>query len=296
MADLLVTRKDGIYVDGTLGGGGHSLRILEKLEGRGRLIGLDQDPEAIQFARQTLKNYSDRFVLSATRFSMLKNVLDKEAVREINGILFDLGISSHQIDQPLRGFSFQKEGPLDMRMDPSTFLTAEKIIHEYPLERLTKIFRDYGEERWASKISEAICQYRKTTRIDSTLKLVRIVTQVIPPPQSIKTLARVFQAIRIEVNRELQELEEGLRVASDRLIAGGRICVIAYHSLEDRIVKNKFQFLSQSCICPPAVLQCQCGGKASYHKVNKKVIRPSVAETNLNPRSRSARLRVIERN
>ena len=291
----LITDRDGIYLDATVGGGGHAKAILSGLSERGRLIGLDRDPAAIRVAAESLRGYGDRAILRQEVFWRLGALLRDLNVPKIDGALFDLGVSSHQIDDPDRGFSYRRDGPLDMRMGEAG-RSAQDIVNAAPYEDLLRIFRDYGEERRAAPIARAICAGREQGPILRTGELAALIRSVIPPDQPQKTLSRIFQAIRIEVNAEIEHLREALRQAIEALRVGGRIGVISYHSIEDRTVKTAFSEGVQGCICPPDFPICRCGRRATLKFVlGKRGKRPGPEEIALNPRARSATLRVVEK-
>jgi 16S rRNA (cytosine1402-N4)-methyltransferase len=291
-------KANGIYVDGTLGGGGHSSQICESLGSEGILIGIDQDQDALHAAKKRLEKYENKKIFVHNNFSNIKNVLSELNMNGVDGLVLDLGVSSYQLDESSRGFSYMQDAPLDMRMDRTKNFTASDIVNGYSEEELTRIIKIYGEERWAKRIAQFIVKERSEKSIDTTGKLVEIIKKAIPAaarrdgPHPAK---RTFQAIRIEVNNELGIIEQTIRDISERLNPGGRICIITFHSLEDRIVKNTFKDLSTACKCPPELPICQCGGKAVLKRITKKPIVPSDKELELNPRSRSAKLRVAEK-
>lgn len=290
-------REDGIYVDGTLGGAGHTIKILEKLNGKGRLIGIDQDTEAIMVCSERLKNYKNA-TLVHDNFSNIKKVLSNLNISGVDGILLDLGVSSYQLDTPERGFSYMHDAPLDMRMNEDSDFTAWNIVNEYDKDELVRVIKDYGEERWASRIADFIIRERMKKSIDTTFQLVDVIKAAIPAsarrdgPHPAK---RTFQAIRIEVNGELDILENAINDCIDCLNPGGRICVITFHSLEDRIVKNVYRKRENPCICPPEFPVCVCGKKPEVKILTRKPILPSVHELEENARSRSAKLRIAEK-
>ena len=292
--DSVVTNPKGIYVDCTLGGAGHAHAVGEMLDPEGMIIGLDQDEDALSVARQRLSDLNCQVLTIPTNFSNLKEALQNAGIYEVDGFIFDLGVSSYQLDTPERGFSYMNDGPLDMRMDKDAPLTAEEIVNEYDAEQLLQIIRDYGEERWAKRIVEFIVNARQENRITTTGELVRIIKQAIPAkarqdgPHPAK---RTFQAIRIEVNRELAILHDSFVDAVSMLKPKGKIGVITFHSLEDRITKQTFKELSTACICPPELPMCVCNHKAVV-KAKNKAIEPSAGEIEVNPRARSAKLRV----
>lgn len=295
--DHLAIKPDGIYVDGTLGGGGHSEAILECLT-TGTLIGIDQDRDALQAAGQRLERFRERFRPVHSNFSQIATVLDQLGIEAVDGIVLDLGVSSYQLDTGERGFSYMQEGPLDMRMNQEQTWGAWQVVNTYTADQLTKIIRDYSEEKWAKRIAEFIVKARETAPVDTTEDLVRIIKQAIPAkarqdgPHPAK---RTFQAIRIEVNNELGILEETIRSATPRLRDGGRFCIITFHSLEDRIIKQTFRDLSKDCVCPPELPMCCCNTVPLVRVVTRKAVEPSGEELEENPRARSARLRVAER-
>lgn len=289
----LKIKEDGIYADLTLGKGGHSKEILKKLSPKGLLIGLDQDRDAIRAARENLKDFSNVLYFNEN-FENIENVLDEAGLNRIDGALMDIGVSSYQIDNGDRGFSYMKDGSLDMRMNEENELTAKKIVNDYSLDELWEIFSKYGEERYSKTIAKAIVDYRKTHEINTTLQLRNIVMKSVNTNEA-HPEKRVFQALRIEVNRELEVLENTLEKIVDRLNKNGRLCVITFHSLEDRIVKNKFKEMSKKCICPPDFPVCVCNHEKKVKLISKKPILPSKEELKVNSRSHSAKLRVCER-
>ena len=286
-------KSDSIYVDLTLGKGGHSKLILENLSNKGRLIGLDQDQDALNAARENLKDFTNVTFIKSN-FENIDQVLKELDVYKIDGALMDIGVSSYQIDNGDRGFSYMNDGPLDMRMDTTKELTAEKIINEYPKKELVRIFSEYGEERFSKTIARKIIETREQYPIDTTFKLRELIQKSVRTNEA-HPEKRVFQALRIEVNRELEVLENTLEKVVDHLNIDGRLCVISFHSLEDRIVKNKFKDLEKDCICPPSLPVCVCNHKAKIKIVNKKPITASKNELELNSRSKSAKLRVCQR-
>jgi 16S rRNA (cytosine1402-N4)-methyltransferase len=283
----------GRYVDCTVGGGGHALAILEESSPGGQLIGIDADPRAIAVARETLGRFGRDVVLVNENFRYLENICIRLGFRPVNGILFDLGMSSLQLEDASRGFSFQQDSPLDMRFSDKETLTAAQIVNTYPEDQLSAILHEYGEERRARRIANRIVQQRP---LESTLELARIVEQAVGGARGrIHPATRTFQALRIAVNRELESLQLALEQALNLVGFGGRIVVISFHSLEDRLVKDFFRREAQDCLCPPEVPQCVCGHVARLRLVSRKVIKPSPLEVRDNPRSRSARMRVAER-
>lgn len=293
----VVTNSHGIYVDCTLGGAGHAHALGKQLAEDALLIGLDQDEVALQTATQRLQDLQCQVKTIPTNFRYLKQALLKEGITEVDGFIFDLGVSSYQLDTAERGFSYMQDGPLDMRMDRENPITAAHIVNTYSLERLTKIITDYGEERWAKRIAEFIIAERAEKEITHTSELVSIIKKAIPAkarqdgPHPAK---RTFQALRIEVNKELEILHDSFVDAVSLLKPHGKIGVITFHSLEDRITKQTFKELSTGCICPPELPVCVCHHKAVV-KARRKAIEPSKEEVEVNPRSRSAKLRVAEK-
>jgi len=290
-------KPNGIYVDGTLGGGGHSFKILQLLES-GKLIGVDQDTDALKAATERLKIFEGKFIPVHSNFSQISQVLGELEIKKIDGLLLDLGVSSFQLDEAERGFSYMNDGKLDMRMNQSDTFTAYDVVNGYNEQKLTQIISDYGEENWANRIAKFIIQERAEKPIETTYELVEVIKKAIPAaarkdgPHPAK---RTFQAIRIEVNNELKIIEQTIDAAVESLSKGGRIAIITFHSLEDRIVKNAYKKLATGCTCPPEFPVCVCGGKAKVKIITKKPILPSDEEVELNPRARSAKLRVAEK-
>jgi 16S rRNA (cytosine1402-N4)-methyltransferase len=295
--DGLNIKPNGIYVDGTLGGGGHSFKILQLLE-NGKLIGIDQDTDALKAATERLKIFEDKFVPVHRNFSEIETVLDELGIKKIDGLLLDLGVSSFQLDEAERGFSYMNDGKLDMRMNQSDTLTAYDIVNTYSERKLTSIINEYGEENWANRIAKFIIEARTEKPIETTFELVEVIKKAIPAaarkdgPHPAK---RTFQAIRIEVNNELKIIEQTIEATVKRLNKGGRIAIITFHSLEDRIVKTAYKNLAQGCTCPPEFPVCICGGKPKVKIISRKPILPSDEEVETNPRARSAKLRVAEK-
>ena len=295
--NALAIDPNGIYVDATLGGGGHSSLIAEKLQ-KGLLIGIDQDRDAITTATARLAPYGERFRAVKSNFASLKLVLDAEGIPAINGILFDLGVSSFQLDEESRGFSYRFDAPLDMRMDRESPLDAYQVVNTYSKEQLTEILYRYGEERMSPRIAAAICRQREQAPIETTGQLVQIIEKVFPPKERYGNkhpAKRTFQAIRIEVNGELKILEQALRDAVEVLKPGGRIAVMTFHSLEDRIVKNVFADLATGCICNKNLPVCVCGRKPVVKQITHKPITAAPEELAENNRSKPAKLRVAEK-
>ena len=296
--DHLAIRPEGIYVDGTLGGGGHSYHILERLTEGGRLIGIDQDTDAIAAAGERLSAFGDAVTIVHDNYEHIGEVLHDLGIEKVDGILLDLGVSSYQLDNPERGFTYRTDAPLDMRMDQSSALTAKEIVNTYPEEELTRILREYGEERCAARIASNIVKARSKKPLETTGELSAIVRASIPAKMREKggnPDKRTFQAIRIACNRELDVLRDSLDTMIDLLTPGGRLCVITFHSLEDRIVKNAFKRNENPGTCPPEFPVCVCGKKSKGRVVTRKAIAPSAHELEVNRRSASAKLRVFER-
>ncbi|HOQ16550.1 MAG TPA: 16S rRNA (cytosine(1402)-N(4))-methyltransferase RsmH [Defluviitaleaceae bacterium] len=288
----------GIYVDGTMGGAGHSYEICKHLNEYGRFIGIDRDIDAIKASEIKLKSQFKNVDLVHDNFSNIKKILIDLGLSSINGMLLDLGVSSYQLDTPDRGFSYMHNAPLDMRMDRNQALTAREIVNEYSQKRLEEIIKEYGEERWAKRIAEFIVNERKKAPISTTFELVDIIKKAIPQgarKEGPHPAKRTFQAIRIEVNGELKILEQSIKDIVDVLAPKGRLCIITFHSLEDRIVKKSFKALENPCTCPPDFPICVCGKKAMARVISRKPILPSPQEIEKNPRSRSAKLRILEK-
>lgn len=294
----LQLKKDGIYVDCTLGGAGHSTAILEQIGPRGRLIAFDQDPDAITCARERLAPYSENVALVWANFKDLALELRRLEIDAVDGILFDLGASSPQFDNPARGFSYLHDAPLDMRMNPEQMVTAKKLVNELTIEGLSELIKKYGEERWATRIAQFVHQERSREPIETTGRLVEVIKKAIPAQARRKgphPAKRTFQALRIAVNGELEILNEALRSAVQLLSPGGRICVISFHSLEDRIVKGLFRELAKPCSCPKDFPVCICGCQKLLRVITAKPLTPGPDELRMNPRSRSAKLRIAEK-
>ncbi|MBU5487569.1 16S rRNA (cytosine(1402)-N(4))-methyltransferase RsmH [Clostridium sp. MSJ-8] len=295
--EALDIKENGIYVDCTLGGAGHSSEILKRLSNKGTLVGIDQDTDALKAAGERLKQYNNvRYVHN--NFYNIDSILEELNIPKVDGILMDLGVSSYQLDEAERGFSYMKDAPLDMRMNKDNDFSAYDVVNNYSEEELYRIIKDYGEERFAKRIANFIVNRRKEKAIETTLELVDIIKAAIPAkarrdgPHPAK---RTFQAIRIEVNSELTILNKAIEDGVNRLNEGGRMAIITFHSLEDRIVKLKFRELANPCTCPKEFPICVCGKKPLVKLVSRKAIEPSKEEVDENPRSRSAKLRVIER-
>lgn len=311
----LCIKPDGIYIDGTLGGGGHSREIAARLTEGGRLIGIDQDEDALAAARERLAPFAERVIFVHDNYENIETDLRGLAVEEtgggdsallfpegpagyIDGILLDLGVSSYQLDNPERGFSYRTDSPLDMRMDRGAELSAREIVNEYPVQELTRILRDYGEEKCASRIASNIVRAREQAPLETTGQLVEIIERSIPKKMRERggnPCKRTFQAIRIACNRELEVLEDSLDTMIDLLKPGGRLCIITFHSLEDRIVKNAFRRNEKPCICPPEFPVCVCGRVSKGRVVTRKPVLPGKEELERNRRSASAKLRIFER-
>lgn len=295
---LLAPRRDGVFLDGTLGGAGHARLILEATSPGGILIGMDRDAAAISAAKAKLAVFGDRAIFRQGNFSDMNAHLDDLGIDWLDGVLLDLGVSSHQLDTPCRGFSFRDDGPLDMRMNSAEGVSAATVIAEADVDKLKRIFREYGEERWAGKIARAIVNDRETSPFVTTLQLAELVSRVVPAskgPQRIHPATRIFQALRIYVNGELDSLRTGLDASWRRLKAGGRLVVISFHSLEDRIVKQTFRALATGCICPPRLAVCACGHQPFVRVLTRKAVRATEHEVDNNPRARSAVLRAMEK-
>ena len=296
--DALNIRPDGIYLDGTLGGAGHSSQIARRLTEGGRLIGVDRDRTALAAAKERLAPYADRVTLVHSNFAEIDAILDSLGIPAVDGMLFDLGVSSPQLDDASRGFSYMADAPLDMRMDKDDALTAGEVVNTWPQGELRRILYDYGEERYAPQIAAAICRAREKAPVETTLELVDIIRSAMPA-QALREkqhpAKRSFQAIRIAVNDELGAVSRMMQAAVGRLNPGGRLAVITFHSLEDRIVKSEMQQAARGCTCPPEFPVCVCGKKPQMKLVSRKPIVATEAELTYNPRARSAKLRVAEK-
>ena len=296
--DALNIRPDGIYLDGTLGGAGHSSQIARRLTEGGRLIGVDRDRTALAAAKERLAPYADRVTLVHSNFAEIDAILDSLGIPAVDGMLFDLGVSSPQLDNASRGFSYMADAPLDMRMDKDDVLTAGEVVNTWPQGELRRILYDYGEERYAPQIAAAICRAREKAPVETTLELVDIIRSAMPA-QALREkqhpAKRSFQAIRIAVNDELGAVSRMMQAAVGRLNPGGRLAVITFHSLEDRIVKSEMQQAARGCTCPPEFPVCVCGKKPLVKLVTRKPIVSGPAELEENPRARSAKLRVAEK-
>ena len=296
--DALAIKPEGIYLDGTLGRAGHSLEIARRLSGKGRLIGVDRDETALEAAKQRLAEYMDRVTLVHSNFSEIHAILDELGIDKIDGMLFDLGVSSPQLDDAERGFSYMHDAPLDMRMDRTAALTAYDVVNGWSYEELRRILFEYGEERYAPVIAKHIVRQREQAPIETTVQLSDIIRGAMPPAalrEKQHPAKRSFQAIRIAVNGELDELEPMMEAAAERLNVGGRLAVISFHSLEDRIIKKAMQRLASGCTCPPEFPVCVCGKQPKMKLVSRKPIVSSAAELEYNHRARSAKLRMAEK-
>ena len=296
--DALRIKPDGIYVDGTLGGGGHSFEICRRLSDKGRLIGIDQDGAAIQAASRRLGEFQDRVTIVRSNFCEMRGELGKLGITSVDGVILDLGVSSYQLDTADRGFTYREDAPLDMRMDQRQDKTARDIVNGYEERELYRIIRDYGEEKFAKNIAKHIVAARKEKTLETTGELIHVIKAAIP--MKVRAVGghpakRTFQAIRIELNRELDVLQEALDEIAELLKDGGRVCVITFHSLEDRIVKNKFREWENPCICPKEFPVCVCGRKPKGRVITRRPIVPDPRELEENPRAKSSKLRVFER-
>lgn len=291
-------KPDGVYVDGTLGGAGHAEEICKRLGEKGRFVGLDQDEEAVAASRERLAVFEDKVSIVKSNYVHMKQVLDSQGIHKVDGILLDLGVSSHQLDDAGRGFSYREDAPLDMRMDREQPITAKDIVNRYPEAELARIIYSYGEERYARSIARHIVREREHREIETTGELVDIIRRAMPAKaQNGKghPAKRTFQAIRIECNQELEVLRQALDDMIDLLRDNGRLCIISFHSLEDRIVKNSFRKAENPCTCPPDFPVCACGKKPRGKVLTKKPILPTEKEMERNSRSKSAKLRVFKR-
>ena len=296
--DALQIKPDGIYVDGTLGGGGHSYEICTHLSDKGRLIGIDQDEAAIEAATGRLERFKDRVTIVRSNYCNMKRELGRLGITSVDGVILDLGVSSYQLDEASRGFTYREDAPLDMRMDQRQTLSAKEVVNEYSEMELYHIIRDYGEEKFAKNIAKHIVSAINQKALETTGELIHVIKAAIPA--KVRAVGghpakRTFQAIRIEVNRELDVLENSLGDMIDLLNDGGRICVITFHSLEDRIVKNKFRECENPCTCPKEFPVCVCGKKSKGKVITRKPVIPSQEELEENSRAKSSKLRVFER-
>lgn len=296
--DIMAPESGGFFVDCTLGGGGHSKGFLERTGPDGLLIGIDQDSNALAAARKNLESFDGRVTFVHSNYSNLDEILDRYAPEGVDGILFDIGVSSHQLDEKERGFSYMQDAPLDMRMDQSRSLDAWQVVNTYSEEELHRILKEYGEERWAKRIAKFIVEFRSQRPIDTTGQLVDVIKRAIPKgarEEGSHPAKRTFQAIRIEVNDELGVLERTIEVAVKHLKKGGRLGIISFHSLEDRIVKEKFRYLASDCICPPELPFCQCDKVSEVKILTRKPITASPEELEQNSRAKSAKFRAVEK-
>lgn len=296
--EMLNIKPDGIYVDGTLGGGGHSYEICRRLGTKGRLIGIDQDEAAIKAGSERLKEFQDKVTVIRSNYAAMKQVLHDIGVDKVDGILLDLGVSSYQLDTPERGFSYKENAPLDMRMDTRNPKTAKDIVNGYSENELYRIIRDYGEDQFAKNIAKHIIRVREEKPIETTDELTEAIKAAIPMKIRMKTghpAKKTFQAIRIELNRELEVLSNSLDEMIEMLNENGRLCIITFHSLEDRIVKSSFRKNEDPCTCPSSFPVCVCGNKSKGNVITRKPILPSEEEISENKRSKSSKLRVFER-
>jgi len=291
-------KQGGYYIDGTLGGAGHSAEIVKRIIPGGVLLGIDQDRDAINAAKKRLEAYKDNVIIAHGNFRDIKAIAQDAGLKEVDGILLDIGVSSHQLDENIRGFSYMHDGPLDMRMDTDCDYDASDILNNSSEREITRIIRDYGEEKWAARIAKFIIEERKSGRIDTTFKLVDIIKRAIPAAarrEGGHPAKRTFQALRIAVNDELEVLEQAVRNATEILKPGGRLVIITFHSLEDRIVKRAFNNMERPCTCPPQLPVCVCGKEPLLKVITKKPVTAGEEELKANTRSKSAKLRAAER-
>lgn len=296
--EIMAPKPGEFFVDCTLGGGGHSKGFLERTGPDGLLIGIDQDSDALVAARQNLRPYDGRIMLVHSNYSNLDQILQDYAPEGVDGILFDIGVSSHQLDEAERGFSYMQDAPLDMRMDQTQSLDAWQVVNTYGEEDLQRILKDYGEERWAKRIAKFLVEFRSKKPIDTTGELVDIIKRAIPKgarEEGSHPAKRTFQAIRIEVNNELGVLNRTIQVAANHLKKGGRLGIISFHSLEDRIVKEQFRYLASDCICPPELPICQCDKVSEVKILTRKPVTASPEELARNSRAKSAKFRAVEK-
>lgn len=296
--ESLNIRPDGIYVDGTLGGGGHALEVVRRLGTGGRLIGIDQDAAAIAAAKERLKPFGNKVTVVRSNYEEIREVLEEQRIERVNGIYLDLGVSSYQLDTADRGFSYREDAPLDMRMDQRKTETAKDIVNSYEERELYRVIRDYGEDRFAKNIAKHIVRARQEKTIETTGELIAIIKAAIPAKLRAvggHPAKRTFQAIRIELNQELEVLEHSIDTMIELLTPGGRLSIITFHSLEDRIVKIRFRTNEKPCICPPDFPVCVCGRKSKGRVITRKPILPGERELSENSRAKSAKLRVFEK-
>lgn len=295
--DYLNCKKGGIYIDGTLGRGGHSEEILKNLQGSGRLIAIDRDLKAIETVREKLKDYKN-LELIHNNYTNIPDIIENLKLDKVDGMLFDIGVSSPQLDNPERGFSYNYNAPLDMRMNQDQGLTAAEIVNRYSGDELNKIIKEYGEEKWASRIASFIVDFRQNKPIETTFDLIDIIKAAIPASARRSgghPARRTFQALRIATNNELNQLKDMIESVIPFLRPKGRICIISFHSLEDRIVKHEYRKLAKKCVCPPDFPICVCDKKAQVRVITRKPVTPSKEELEDNPRARSAKLRAAEK-
>ena len=295
--ESLNIKPDGYYVDGTLGGAGHALEVIKRLKG-GRLIGIDQDADAIKAATERLIDYKNRVIIIRDNYVNIENILKREGIDKVDGIYVDLGVSSYQLDTADRGFTYRFDAPLDMRMDDRNELKASDIVNNYSEAELFHVIRDYGEDRFAKNIAKHIVEYRNKKKIETTFELVDIIKSAIPMKIQVTgghPAKRTFQAIRIELNKELEVLKNSIDVMIELLKPGGRLSVITFHSLEDRIVKQAFKKAESPCVCPKKFPVCVCGNKSKGRVITRKAVLPSKEELEENSRAKSAKLRVFEK-
>jgi len=295
--ESLNIKPDGYYVDGTLGGAGHALEVIKRLKG-GRLIGIDQDADAIKAATERLIDYKNRVIIVRDNYVNIENILKREGIDKVDGIYVDLGVSSYQLDTADRGFTYRFDAPLDMRMDDRNELKASDIVNNYSEAELFHIIRDYSEDRFAKNIAKHIVEYRNKKKIETTFELVDIIKSAIPMKIQVTgghPAKRTFQAIRIELNKELEVLKDSINVMIELLKPGGRLSVITFHSLEDRIVKQAFKKAESPCVCPKKFPVCVCGNKSKGRVITRKAVLPSKEELEENSRAKSAKLRVFEK-
>jgi 16S rRNA (cytosine1402-N4)-methyltransferase len=295
----LSCQPGGIYVDGTLGGCGHARVICRKIMPNGRFIGIDQDYDAIANARHILKPFLPSAHIIHGNFAFLPDYLSRLDIPAVNGILLDLGLSQHQLEAGGRGFSFQKDEPLDMRMDVRAGQRAADLVNRFEEDQLVRIFKQYGQERWSKRIARALVEHRRREPVETSLQLAQVVSAAVPrhaaAKQKIHPATRVFMALRIAVNKELERLDTFLSTSMDVLLPGGRLCILSFHSLEDRMVKHRFRALATGCTCPPDLPVCACGKQPRARLVTRKVLRPGPEEVARNPMARSTRMRCIEK-
>ncbi|EFU75954.1 16S rRNA (cytosine(1402)-N(4))-methyltransferase RsmH [Lachnoanaerobaculum saburreum] len=295
--ESLNIKPDGYYVDGTLGGAGHALEVIKRLKG-GRLIGIDQDADAIKAATERLIDYKNRVIIVRDNYVNIEDILKREGIDKVDGIYVDLGVSSYQLDTADRGFTYRFDAPLDMRMDDRNELKASDIVNNYSEAELFHVIRDYGEDRFAKNIAKHIVEYRNKKKIETTFELVDIIKSAIPMKIQVTgghPAKRTFQAIRIELNKELEVLKDSIDVMIELLKPGGRLSVITFHSLEDRIVKQAFKKAESPCVCPKKFPVCVCGNKSKGRVITRKAVLPSKEELEENSRAKSAKLRVFEK-